>query len=139
MPYALQSDIVSAYGMDFLKRISDRDGDDQPDPGIVDAAIVDADALIDSYVAAKYDLPLATVPTVLVRKSVDIACYYLANTADALTEEIENRYKDALAWLKSLAKGEISLGLEETPPSVGGGPQFSYETRRFTRSKMNGL
>ena len=139
MPYATQEQIVERYGADAVTLLADRDGDGQPDAEVVAQSLDDATAEIDSYLATKYDLPLPRVPEVLVRICVDIAVYRLAPEIAEQTDERRLRYEDAVRLLKSLAKGETSLGLDDPPPSSFGAVTVSGGPRRFTRDKLRGV
>ena len=139
MDYATEQDIVDAYGQDALVLAADRDGDGIADAGVVAEALSAASAEMDSYIGAKYDLPLPSVPEVLKAKCVDVALYRLAQRPGAMTDEIKDRYEKALAWLKDLARGLVSLGIETAPPSAGGGLEVSYNTRQFSRKNLEGM
>ncbi|MEX0732846.1 MAG: DUF1320 domain-containing protein [Aquisalimonadaceae bacterium] len=139
MPYATQQNIIDRYGQDVLLLAADRDGDGQVDSEAVDQALADADAEIDTYLAAKYALPLAVVPDVLVRLAVDIALFRVEATADVISEERRQRYKDAVALLARMARGEVSLGLPDPPVSANGAVHISSEKRRFNRRSMRRL
>ncbi len=88
-----------------------------------------------------YDLPLATVPSVLVQVAVDIAIYRMCNSDALVTEEIRSRYKDARGTLRSIAKGEVSLGA--VPESSGGSASepaiVTGSPRVFGRGRNGGL
>lgn len=76
----------------------------------VDQAIADADGTIDSYLAARYPLPLSQVPPVLERYACDMARYFLHDRSPL--EEVTNRYKEAIRYLEKVSKGDISLGID---------------------------
>ena len=137
--YATQQNIIDTYGNDVLVVAADRDGDGNADAGVVDEALNQATAEMDSYIAVKYELPLPSVPAVLVPQCVDIALYRLSLDANAMTEEIRQRYEDAVAWLKAIAAGKASLGLPDAPPSSGGGVQITGPARQFTRDTLKGV
>lgn len=139
MAYVLQQDIVDRYGQDALIVASDRDGDGQIDQAVVDQALADADAEIDGYVRAKYPLPLEPVPQILVRIGVDIALYRMAATSDIGAEEHRTRYEDAIALLRRIRSGEVSLGLPDTPPSSTGRAHVTSNKRLFNRDSMRKL
>ena len=139
MPYASQANLVERYGQDTLLVVADRDNDDIPDADVIAQALSDATAEIDAFLAAKYSLPLPTVPDVLVRLCSDIAIYRLASDALQATEERRQRYDDAIALLKAIARGDASLGIPEPPPSSNGGVTLVSEGRRFKRSSMRKL
>ena len=141
--YANQLDIEKAYGADVLLVTADPDGDGQPDDAKVTRALSRADAFINTQIGRRYALPLANVPNVLRDAAVDITLYYLASTADILTDEARLRYEDATKLLIRIGKGEAALpvdsnddGKEETkvPGVVSGGPP-----RLFSREKLRDL
>ena len=116
--YALQTDLEQRFGIDAVLTASDRNGKGEINVTIVTLALVDATAEIDSYLAAKYDLPLTTVPTILARICSDIAMYRMSADIGALTEEKRTRFDDAIKWLRDVAKGTASLGLATLSPSL---------------------
>lgn len=69
----------------------------------IDAALQDADALIQSYGIA------ATVhSTLLARLASTIALYYLQG-AERMTDDVRRAYEGAVSTLKAHARGEVSL------------------------------
>ena len=136
MPYATAQDIIDRYGNDTLLMLTDRDNDDQVDTQVIEQAVADATAEIDTYVAAKYTLPLPTIPSVLVRLCVDISIYRLSATADMVTEEKRQRYEDAIALLRRIAKGEVSLGISQPAPTSNGKVHMVSKPKRFGRSRL---
>lgn len=136
MSYATAQDIIDRYGEDQLLLLTDRNGDDVSDDDVIDRAVADAGAEIDTYLAAKYTLPLPTIPSVLVRLCVDIVMYRLAASADLGTDERRKRYEDAIAVLKRISKGEVSLGMPTPPPSSNGVAFIAGPKRRFGRGNL---
>lgn len=139
MAYATQADIVDRYGEADLLVIADRNGDAVVDADVVARALADAAAEIDTYVSAKYALPLPSVPDVLVRINVDIAVYRLSTDAAQATEERRQRYEDCLAQLKDISKGIASLGISQPPPSSNGGAVLIGNARIFKRDGLRRL
>lgn len=135
MAYATQQDIIDRVGLDALTAVADRDGSGAAETEAVDAALDDASADIDSYVAVRYPLPLTSTPATLKRVCVDIAMYHLSG--NRTTEEVERRYNNALAWLRDLAAGRASLGNDPAETS-GGGASFTGGDRQMTRSNLDG-
>lgn len=134
MTYATLADLTTLVGEAELVRLTDRA---DPPGGQIDTAVVDralraADGEIDSYIGARYSLPLATVPEVLKDKACDIAFYKLHTVT--LPEDVAKRYDDAIAWLKSIAAGRASLGVDEAPASGGGMVMMEAAPRVFGRS-----
>lgn len=82
--------------------------------------IDEADARIDSYLAQRYALPIASpAPTVLANVSRDIAAYlatlaFRKNKDLTAMDPVYLRYSDAMAWLKAVGLGQIVI------PGLGG-------------------
>ena len=136
MPYATPEQITDRYGEEALLLLADRDGDGQVDAEVLEQALADATAEIDAYLAAKYELPLAKTPEVLVRLCVDIAAYRLASDADTGTEERRKRYEDVVKLLGRIAKGEVRLGRAD--PSSADGASVESPERIFNRKTLQG-
>lgn len=132
MPYAAQADIENRYGSNLLLTIADPDGTGQVNTGTVALALADASELIDSHLQERYQLPLATTPSILVVVAVDVAVYRIATLP---TEEMRKRYEDALKLLKSISKGELQLGLAPPPTTQGQAAVITGPARRFGRGK----
>ncbi|MBP9184350.1 MAG: DUF1320 family protein [Fuscovulum sp.] len=148
MPYATLADITALYGQNALV-VADHDRDGAPDEAAVARALVAATGEIDTYLAARYSLPLHETPAFLTQLAVDIALYRLALAADVATTEHRTRYEDALGHLKLIGAGKAGLVFttpapappEETPdpfarpqPIVQGGP-----AKIFSRDQMRDL
>lgn len=136
MAYATLQDLIDRFSNDQVLLAADRDGDGIVDETVVDTALDDATAEIDSYLAEVYTLPLVTVPALIKRLCADIAMHRLSPEADIATEGRRTRYQEAVSILKKLAKREISLGLATTPstrikPSITSGKR-RWNGRRLT-------
>ena len=82
----------------------------------IEQALQDAAEEIDSYVAVKYQLPLPEVPSTLKRIACNIARYRLYFQRP--TEEVENRYKAEIDFLKRIADGRATLNILNTQNQV---------------------
>jgi len=107
MTYATQADLTDRFGAVELAQLTDRTNGVVIDATVLGRALTDADAEIDSYLATRYALPLASTPVVLVRMAADIARYRLYD--DRVTEAVRQRYGDAVSLLKRMATGEVQL------------------------------
>lgn len=104
----------------------------------VDAAIAEADELIDGHLRDRYTLPLSPVPGLLVSLAADIAAYrlYGRRALGELPKAIDRAYDNALKVLLRIQRGEISLGVTaptqaEAPGTLqisSGGKQFGADT-----------
>ncbi len=118
MTYATRSDIEGIYGARHLATLVPVDVDLDVAVG---NALAEAKAEIDVYLRARYSLPLAVVPQLLRTCAIDIACYRLAVTAAALSDEVAGRAKRAIEILKDVGAGRAKLDELEPPPAAGGG------------------
>lgn len=119
MTYASQQNLIDRCGDVELRQIADHDRDGLPDLAVVTAALVDADNLINGYVAAKYTTPLANTPDLVRTWAVSIARYVLHR--NGAPDHVTADYKDAVAGLKDVARGLVMLpGLGGDLPSVAG-------------------
>ena len=107
MTYATQADLTDRFGAVELAQLTDRTNGVVIDATVLGRALADADAEIDSYLATRYSLPLASTPVVLVRMAADIARYRLYD--DRVTDAVRQRYGDAVSLLKRMASGEVQL------------------------------
>ena len=129
MSYCTQSDLVTRFGQAELVQLTDTTGSNQIDAAVVAQAIADAEAEIDAYLTARYDLPLASVPANLERLACDIARYRLY--ADRPTDLVDLRYRDAIRYLEQVGRGAIALASSPAPDS--GGAVMSSATPIFGR------
>jgi phage gp36-like protein len=117
MSYATLPDMIGRFGEEELIRLTDRDrtaGAVVED--VLDRALADADGEINGYLAVRYALPLPSVPVMLVQIACDIARYYLYD--DQATEQVRQRYEDAISRLKGIVKGLVNLALPAPESTV---------------------
>lgn len=107
MTYATQTDLVDRFGEPELVQRTDRVDGAVIDTVVLGRALADADAEIDSYLATRYTLPLASTPVVITRLACDMTRYRLYD--DGVPETVRVRYQDAVSLLKRLASGEVQL------------------------------
>lgn len=120
MAYVTENDLTQRFGAEELIQLTATDPRaTAPDADVLARAIADAEAEIDSYLAARYQLPLPAVPAVLTRVACDIARFRLWN--DRASDEVRQRYEDARRLLEGLARGAVALGL----PAAADRPQPS--------------
>ena len=138
MAYCAQADIEEQLSQSELIQLTD-----DADAGVVDASVVaraiaDADDEINSYLQERYTVPLSPVPGLIRKLSVDVSIYNLYSRRDLDAPVRTKRYEDDVKLLRSLAKGEASLGLEPPPAEAHGeGIKTSLKKadRIFTRKK----
>ncbi len=132
MTYATQSDLTDRFGAVELAQVTDRVNGTVIDTTVLGRALNDADAEIDSYLATRYALPLASTPVVVLRLASDIARYRLYD--DAAPNQVRVRYDDAVSLLKRIASGDVQLaGSTLLAPAVGTGHGNAVATKTPTR------
>ena len=140
MSYATLAALLERYDESEILVIADRDRDGEIDQAVVQDALDDATAEIDTWVQARYTLPLPRTPDVLVRMCADIAVYRLAVHASMATEERRQRYEDAVKLLRAIGNGSASLGMPDPPKTVSNRARLiAPNRRRFSRRSMRGL
>jgi phage gp36-like protein len=137
--YATIAEIQEIYGEQTLTTSFDRQSDGSVDPTAVTRALDAATSEIDSYLASLYDVPIDPVTDHIKQITVYIAIYRGSDQADVLTDEKRRRYEDAIKWLTKVAEGKIQLGGTTDEESKAGGVTTYTETRRFTRTNLDGL
>jgi phage gp36-like protein len=136
MPYATQLDMMQRFGQIELTQLTDRENTGSIDVDVLNQALGDADTEINGHLEGRYTLPLSRTPKILVTYACDIARYRLYD--DRATEQVTKRYESAMKFLRMVAEGRLSLGLDEngeaTPPV--GGPAHASEDRVFTQTTL---
>ncbi|BAE73598.1 hypothetical protein SGGMMB4_00794 [Sodalis glossinidius str. 'morsitans'] len=108
--YASEQDLRVRYIGPLIERLVDGRSDEAAARQKVSQALTDASALMDSFIAARYALPLSVVPSVLKQHACTLAFYYLND--ERATEQTRQSYQDALRWLEAVKKGELPLGVD---------------------------
>ncbi len=141
MAYSAQTDILEQLPEIDLIGLTDDEAAGVVDESVVARAIADADATIDSYLQTRYSVPLSPVPDKVRLISVDLAIYNVFSRRSLDPPEVrKDRKKDAMAWLKMVAEGKISLGSDEiSPANAANDVQITDDNRIFSRTKMDGF
>lgn len=123
MSYAAQQDMVDRFGSREVIALTDRSNTGAIDATVLARGLSAADDEINAYLAARYTLPLASTPLIVRDFACDIARYRLCGGEVTETQEVRDRYKDAIRFFEKVSKGEISLGLDglqKATPKIGG-------------------
>jgi len=131
--YCSQQDMIDRFGEDELIQRTDRSNIGVIDSAVLDRAIADASAEIDSYLS-KYTLPLSVIPAVLVRACCDMARFYIYD--DMVPDVVDARYASSLKFLTQVAKGVINVGPDDTgaSPATNNSATMQSGGRVFGRS-----
>lgn len=140
MTYATQSDMVVRFGEAEMIQLTDR----SPAATAIDAivlqrALIDASAEIDAHLMARYRLPLASLPRLLVNAACDIARYRLYD--DRCPEHVQKRYDNAMKLLQQISAGKLQLGVDDdqqqATPTGGLAKVVSGGARAFSRGLLD--
>jgi len=141
MAYCTIEQLRDRFGETLLIDLSHRDGPRpaEPDAALFARVIADADALIDSYLKGRYQLPIAgAVPPVLTDLSLAIAIYKAHSAVAA--EKIRKDFEDAVKTLKDIATGAARLDVAGAEPAASGssGARITDRERPFTEQNLEG-
>lgn len=149
MAYATLGDVLDALDPVFAGQLADDVAATDPGAvvygnttGVVAACLEDSDSFCDSYLGARYVVPITVVIPALRRASTSIAVYYLhLRRSWTVTREIKQAYDDAVDWLKDVrsGQGEISTATAPIAPPSGKTSTFAGDTRIFTSDSMKGF
>lgn len=110
MAYCTVADLVARFSETEIAQLTDVEDRETVNDAVALAAIVEASGEIDSYLGARYALPITdAVPDQVSAVCRDIARYRLYD--DHAPERVRTRYEDAIAWLKLVMDGRIRLPL----------------------------
>lgn len=138
MAYATQDDMIERFGLQEVLQRTDRERTGAIDVVALGRALDDADARIDGYLSGRYQVPLTTVPRLIVGIACDLARYFLYD--DIVTDGVKKRFDDAIKMLESISKGSISLGTDSAQNAAQHlqGVKYSAPGRVFNDSSLEG-
>jgi phage gp36-like protein len=122
-PYATRADVLARYEKEVVDRICWDHDQELASLDKLDAGLVDASTEIDSYLSARYAVPVNPAPAILRSINVDLGLYYTALTSEKLFSELSVRVENWRKHLKMIAEGKVGLGVrvdQEPDPSSGG-------------------
>jgi phage gp36-like protein len=130
MSYATVDDMVTRFGAAEMIRASTPDGAPAVAliPAPIQAALDDATSLIDGYLRKRYRVPLDLAPQEINAACCILARYTLATGGERNpSDQVKADRAEKLAWLKLVAQGGVSLGVEEIAP---GGESYAQQRTR---------
>ena len=112
--YCTLDDIEKHTSTPTLIQLTSDDGQEIVDKTVVEEALLYSSALIDGYLRGRYSLPLDICFPLLRVLAVDLSVYrlYSRRMRNEMPEVIETAYKNAIATLRDIQKGVISLQSE---------------------------
>ena len=136
--YCTLDDIEKHTSTPTLIQLTSDDGQEIVDKTVVEEALLYSSALIDGYLRGRYSLPLAIYFPLLRALAVDLSVYrlYSRRMRNEMPEVIETAYKNAIATLRDIQKGVISLQSENDSLEVAG---FNAEEYKSNKSIIDRL
>lgn len=148
--YCTEQDVLKMIKTDMWSSIIGDEYIEDPDERVAkmteltEDAIKDACDEIDGYLAKRYSVPFQKPPGVLNKLAKDISAYNLVSRMGIDESEREktflNRYNAAIKFLLSVARGEISVGMDDNTGSskATNGFKMKSSVRVFSRDSMKG-
>lgn len=135
MTYGSLQGLLNRFNETELAQVTNRTDTSVIDEAIVAAALAEADGMIDGYLAARYQLPLASVPPLISTIAVTITGWLLLG---ASRPDNRPNYTDAIATLRDIAKGALLLDVAGKELATGSpnSPMLSMPARTFSRSSL---
>jgi phage gp36-like protein len=144
MSYATPIDVENRYPNRDLVQLTNEDPTATTvNTAFIQQALDDASAEIDTYIEARFTLPLTDPPAVLNRLCSDIAMYRMQALRPIHDlEDARKRYDDAIGVLQKVAKGELTLGLsaDSLEPTIAQNVEvLEGPVKKFTRHRLKGF
>ncbi len=111
MDYCTIEDIETQTSTPTLIQLTSDDGENSVDRVVAQEAILYSTSLINGYLRGRYSLPLNIRFPLLRILAIDISIYrlYARRMRNEMPEVIETAYNNAIATLKDIQKGTITL------------------------------
>ena len=142
--YCTIEDIETQTSTPTLIQLTSDDGQEEVDRVVAQEAILYSSTLIDGYLRGRYTLPLDTHFPLLRILAIDLSIYrlYTRRMRNEMPEVIENNYKNAIATLRDIQKGVITLQSENDSLETASFNAAEYKTnkdiidRLFSKERM---
>lgn len=142
--YCTIEDIETHTSTPTLIQLTSDDGQEEVDRVVAQEAILYSSTLIDGYLRGRYTLPLDTHFPLLRILAIDLSIYrlYTRRMRNEMPEVIENNYKNAIAALRDIQKGVITLQSENDSLETASFNAEEYKTnkdiidRLFSKERM---
>jgi phage gp36-like protein len=138
MLYCSKQGLIDRFSEDELIQLTDRHSSGLINDEVLNRAIEDASTEMDAYLS-RFNFTADNLPKSLKPLACDIARYRLYD--EEPTEHITTRYNNAIKFLKSVNKGEITLGTtdEDTEVISNDLAEMQSSGTVFSREKSSGF
>lgn len=141
--YLTPAQLVTRVGLDLAIRLTDADGIGRLDVGRLTAAITDAGAEADGYLAGRYQTPLSAPSALLTATVFDLALARLWQGQVDAPDGVVKAQAAARALLRDIAKGVMTLpGAANQTPADGAAAPVLFQPGAaplFSRDKLTGF
>lgn len=140
MDYCTVEDIETQTSTPTLIQLTSDESNEEVNRVVALEAILYSSTLIDGYLRGRYSLPLNIHFPLLRILAIDISIHrlYSRRMRNEMPEVIENNYKNAIATLKDIQKGTISLQSENDTFETSGFSASEYKTNKDILDKLFG-
>lgn len=140
MDYCTIEDIETQTSTPTLIQLTSDDGQEIVDRVVAQEAILYSTSLINGYLRGRYSLPLNIHFPLLRILAIDISIYrlYARRMRNEMPEVIETAYKNAIATLKDIQKGTITLESENDLFETSDFSVAEYKTNKDILDKLFG-
>ena len=109
MIYATLEDYITRWGSEGLPQRANEAGELEADAGRIEAALIDASALIDSHLQKRFQTPFEPVPPLIQALALDVARFRLSADVLESSSPAKILYKEALSTLNGTSSGQMRL------------------------------
>jgi phage gp36-like protein len=142
MAYLTQTDLLQRITTAQLTQLTDDANVGSPNATVVSGVLDEASGKVDGYCRGRYATPLQTSAEVTAIAR-DIAVYLLwSRRPNKMSDEVRQRYEDAVALLKDISTGKATLDQPTgaPPQSTTAGPVLPcHDGLRFKECDIKGF
>jgi phage gp36-like protein len=135
--YIAPLDYVHRFGLEEAVRLTDEHDLGRVDPLVLRAALVDATAEVDGYLAGRYETPLSPIPHLVIALTADLARERLHATG-TVPDAVRERAATSRRQLQQIALGTVVLPGASQRSTGADTPIVEGPKRLFTRDSMAG-
>jgi len=107
--------VEQLLGTNQTARLSGDEAGSTIDTDVINAAITDAQAIVNGYCMKNYEVPFATCPELIKKLTLNIAVYYVyENRGAGASDAVRQRYDDSVKILENISSGKIQLGVNNS-------------------------
>ena len=134
MIYATPTNFKVKYDVQQLGLLADDTGGSEAVEATLQAFINDASAFVDTFIGARYTLPLPSIPGELRRANLIVAKYDIESKKTPVSEDAQTAFDEVKEWLQMIKDGELDLTVGVIRTDIAA--VMDSQTSVFTESKF---